>query len=295
MRSRNSRRVAVLGSGIVGSLATKLIPDSIVLTKRKTDLFLDNTFFHDTIENRLLLMLFGIEFNSKLIPVQYYNFETNDISYHLTSEIASIISKEKMGGSSTVISNMTEDEQDFVNLQFDRRILKDALLASSDQVVLFPTMITEYDDRVRVWIDHECIDFEYLINTIPQPFFQKIFSSEIPQQEFKYSSITFVTSKCDVFSSSMMYSYNGCPWKRVFIIDGTQCIEFDTNDFSADVLHQNFPLLKNYSVVHLPYGRIKSDPIKDTNRIKHIGRFAQWDHRITTEHTIRKLLNLNLK
>jgi len=296
--SRNNRTFAILGSGVVSHIATKLLKDTIVLTKKRTDIFLDNIFFHDTIENRLMLLLFNIEYESKDIPVTYYNSVDGTFTSEVTDAIRFQIAKEKMGDTSKpiVLSTMTETKPKFTNLLFDERLLKKELLRNTDSVEIFPDLVIEKEDGVVLYFDDKFIKVDYLINTIPQPFFNPLLHNPFHENdyEFKYQPLVFVTHKVDtVINDKMVYSYNNCFWKRIFVKNGIECIEFNQEDWDEEKFKLEFQYVKDYKVTVIPYGRISSVDVPDTKRIIHIGRFAQWQHSITTEHVINKLINLN--
>ena len=291
--SRNNRTFAILGSGVVSHIATKLLKDTIVLTKKRTDIFLDNVFFHDTIENRLMLLLFDIEYTSKDIPVTYFNNLTNEFTSNVTDAIRFQIAKEKMGDTSKpiVLSTMTEDKPSFTNLLFNEQLLKKELLRNTDSVEIFPDHIIEKEDCVVLYFDDKFIKVDYLINTIPQPFFNPLLHDN--HKEFKYNPLVFVTHKVeDLIEDKMVYSYNNCFWKRIFVKNGIECIEFNQEDWDEGKFKKEFHFINEYKITTVPYGRIQSVDVPDTKRIIHIGRFAQWQHSITTEHVINKLINL---
>lgn len=295
MCERNSRKVAVLGSGLVSNIASYLLRDTIVLTKRQTPLFFGNVFFHDRIETRLMLRMFDIEYKSEDIPVSYYDAETGQMHYEATDDIRLKIAKEKMGDTTKeiVLSDMNKNEQIFRNLIFDENKLKRILINETDVIELFPTCIQEFKDYVRVFFENEYVDFEYLINTIPQTFFNPLLYNPY-DLKFNYKSLTFASHEFD-HGNTMIYSYNQCFWKRVFIKNGLKTIEFETSDWNESIFKHMFNLEgKSYQKVEVPYGRIESVEVPDTKRIINIGRFAQWKHELTTEHIIRKTINLNL-
>ena len=287
---------------MVSHLATKLLKDTIVLTKKRSDIFLDNIFFHDTIENRLMLLLFGIDFKSKNVPVYYYDNNTRKMTDDVDQNIKEIIAREKMGDTSkgVTLSGMTDSNPKFTNLIFDETKLKKELLDRSESIEVFPTSIVEYNDFVRLYFGDEDIyfDVEYLINTIPQPFFSELnwetkgHQNHIVKYEFR--PLVFVTHKTD-FDDKMIYSYNNCFWKRIFVKNNVECIEFAEEDWDAIRFRNDFKYITNeYNVIKVPYGRISSVNVQDSPRIFNIGRFAQWKHSITTEHVINKLINLNV-
>ena len=240
-----------------------------------------------------MLLLFGIEFVSKDIPVSYFDNYTGQIHIDATETIRTQIAREKMGNLNkpVVLSTMTDKKPQFKNLLFDETALQIKLLSNTDVITLYPEKIEEHEDHVRLFFDDdEYIDFKYLINTIPQPFFSKLINSE---EEYQFNPLVFVTTRCNE-EDSMIYSFNNCIWKRKFVKNKNLCIEFNKEDFNEDTFKHMFPEIKDYIINEVPYGRISSKEVPDTKRIKHIGRFAQWDHSITTEHAISKLINLNL-
>lgn len=293
LRDRNTRKFAILGDGIVSKIISKFFSDSIILTKRKTNIFTDNMFFHDTIENRLMLHLFGIDFISKDIPVYYYNNITKQTTTVATDGIRYQIAREKMGDTSKpiILSTMTDLKPKFQNLLFNEGHLKRHLQDSCDVIDLFPSAIEEFDDFVRIHFPKGYFDAEYLINTIPQPFFASLIGKS--SDEYKYRPLVFVTLFADE-DDYMTYSYYDCMWKRIFVKNRQKCIEFDEVDWNEERFNTEFPEYTNYTITRIPYGRISSTEVIDSPRIKHIGRFAQWDHAITTEHIIHKILNLNI-
>lgn len=294
MSERNHRKFAVLGSGLVSNLCSVLLRDTITLTKRKTPVFLDNVFFHDRIENRMMLRMFDIQYRSQDVPVFYHDNSTGKNWDKATDEIRLQIAKEKMGDTSKeiVLSDMNPDDQKFTNLFFDEGRLKHILEKETDVVELFPTHIHEFDDYVRVFFDEYYVDFEYLINTIPQPFFNPLLYNPL-KVDFKCKALTFVTSHA-IEPNQMIYSYNDCFWKRMFIKNSTLCIEFDSLDWNENVFNELFPKITDYKITQIPYGRIETQKIPDTKRIINIGRFAQWNHSLTTEHIVNKIINLNV-
>lgn len=293
MCETNTRKFAILGDGIVAKIISKFFPDSVILTKRKTEIFTNNMFFHDTLEIRLMLKLFEIDFISKDIPVYYYNNMTKQTTSKITDGIRYQIAREKMGDTSKpiVLSTMTDLKPSFQNLLFNEQLLKRKLEESSDVVDIFPDSIEEFSDFVRIHFPDGHFDVEYLINTIPQPFFSPLIGDS--PYEYKYRSLVFATLDTDE-DDYMTYSYYDCMWKRIFVKNRQKCIEFEEHDWNEERFNSEFPEYTNYTITKIPYGRISSTEVTDSPRIKHIGRFAQWDHAITTEHIIHKILNLNL-
>lgn len=257
-----------------------------------TPVFLDNVFFHDAIENRMMLILFDIHFKSRNVPVSYYNNLTGETTDTQSDEIRLQIAKEKMGDTTKpiVLSTMTDQKPEFRNLFFNEDRFKHMLTRSTDSLEIYPTYIEEFDDFVRIYFNEEFVDVEYLINTIPQPFFAPLIG-ENPNR-YKYQPLVFASKKTNE-DISMTYSYNHCFWKRVFVKNGVRCIEFDQKDWDPAKFIEVFPDMKDAAIQAVPYGRISSIEVHDTERIKHVGRFAQWQHDLTTEHIINKLINLN--
>ena len=229
----------------------------------------------------------------------YYNNENGIVHSKATDAIRYQIAKEKMGDTSKpiVLSTMTEAKPIFTNLLFDENAFKKELLRNTDCVELFPDSIIEQEDGVLLYFDDEYIKFDYLINTIPQPFFNPLLHNPFHESnyQFKYNPLIFVTHRVGSgIEDQMIYAYNNCFWKRIFIKNSIGCIEFNKEDWDEDRFKQEFSHIDKYQVIEIPYGRISSENVPDTKRIKHIGRFAQWNHEITTEHAINKLIKLNI-
>lgn len=298
MRESNSGRVAILGSGLVAHAASLLIDSCVIFTKRKTDVFLDNIFFHDTPENRMLLLICGAKIKSVDIPVYYYNCSNGELTSVLTQKIAETIAIEKMGslykGQDAIISNINFQDQKFRNLIFDEYELTKNLMKSHYTLDIYPTRIIENEEGVALYFGNDVYHVDYVINTIPQIYFSKLLSDKDVTDLYKYRSLTMLSKKVD-YPDSMTYSYNSCVWKRQFVKNNIMCTEYDTEEYEALDDDRKFELDLEYETkTVIPYGRILSNPVQDTKRIFHVGRFAQWDHRITTEHCIQKLLKIEI-
>lgn len=231
----------------------------------------------------------------------YYNNTTGETTEVATDEIKIQIAREKMGifnnAQDVVLSTMTNEKPEFRNLFFNEDKFKSILKSYTPVTELFPTRIIEFKDFVRLYFDESdeslFIDTEYLVNTIPMTFFKDLTTNSIYNRKYEYNPVVFVSYHTDE-PDSMTYTYNNCFYKRIFNKNGYGCIEIDEVDWNEAKFKQVFPHITNSRVTIIPYGRIRTQEIPDTNRIKHVGRFAQWDHSITTEHVINKLINLNL-
>lgn len=252
----------------------------------------------------MMLRLFNLEYISKVVPVMYYDNLTDSLSISATDEIKIQISKEKMGmfkdAKDITLSTMTDEKPEFRNLFFNEDKFKSILKSYTNVSELYPVRITEYENFIRLHLDEKdesiYIDTEYLVNTIPMTFFKDLLHSDtydIYNRRYEYESIVFVSFNTNE-PDAMIYTYNNCFYKRVFFKNGRGCIEIDSIDWDENKFKELFPHIKNYKVTTIPYGRIRTLKVPDTLRIKHVGRFAQWDHSITTEHVINKLINLNL-
>lgn len=191
----------------------------------------------------------------------------------------------------------------FFHLDFDEKQFLKKLNASSDMVVEIDfRMIQERPDGVDIFIGEEMkpLTFDYVINTIPRNAFEIMHSSGLPQSiGFASMPVSFVTTKDHAIEElahirdHMLYAFGGCNWKRIICKRGVSSIEYN-NTVTDEIIKHDFRRIKDYQINTIPYARIISRETPDTDRIIHVGRFAEWNHRVSTEHVINKLIMLNI-
>jgi len=140
--------------------------------------------------------------------------------------------------------------------------------------------------------------FDWLVSTIAAPYFwkgwdQSLFS--LPEKKFKHLPITNVIVKeCPYEFDNryeMIYYDSHCSWSRVAKHGLGYTLEF-TGEISKEdfqMLYPEYTVLDHFVV---PMGRIFSvENISPRNNIIFSGRFAQWQHHITTEYVINQSIN----
>ena len=134
--------------------------------------------------------------------------------------------------------------------------------------------------------------YKKLVSTIAAPFFWKGYGKE---KEFKSLPITNIVTSVRPAQFDdryeMIYYDETVPFSRMSHLGGKYAIEFSgiisEEEFKA--LYPNLPL-EEYFVVK--QGRIFSNGhnIEPQDNILFLGRFAEWQHGITTEHVVKRTI-----
>jgi hypothetical protein len=304
LRESNHYNVAILGSGLAALVAHRLIPGSIIITKKHLPLFLNNVFFHDRVETRLLLNGMGFSnFTSRVVPFYYMNGHSGSLENEVTDEQRIQIITEKMGdlGINTgdiSLSTKIEVNEEFRMLEFDENEFVLQMTEQSTILQLDFKQIQETANGVDIILDDGSrITFDRLVNTIPQNAFANYVNRHMGYDNYKAMPVTFVNCKNPLLSvrdkSYMVYTFNGMRWKRILCKNNIAAIEYNTDNIDDAMIQKDFPGLIDYKIQTIPYGRIMSQKVYDSKRIIHLGRFAEWNHRISTEHVINKICTLN--
>jgi hypothetical protein len=141
-------------------------------------------------------------------------------------------------------------------------------------------------------------EYEKLVTTIPAPFFWKAYGDST--KEFKCLPITNIITdaKPPMFDDKfeMVYYSEEFPFTRVSHLNGKYALEFTgvmTKEQFSEIFGE-FPIL-DYFVVK--QGRIfnRNDNRPPQDNIKFLGRFAEWNYQITTEHIIKKSIEYHEK
>jgi len=159
------------------------------------------------------------------------------------------------------------------------------------------------DDTQSSNSDYVYKKYDKIISTMPAPIFWEAWgighnmneSGVNTQDQFNSLAITFVTMKRkpDEFDGDyeMIYYDRSLPFTRISHIDNKYCIEF-TGIMPRETFEKMFPELapgiSDYWV--LPHGRIRSKKTVAPKNVIFSGRFAEWQHNITTEHVIAQAL-----
>jgi hypothetical protein len=308
LRSADHKRVAILGSGIVALIAGRIIDNSILITKKRDNLHLKNVYVHDTPETRSLFRLFAkFPLKKQEVDIFYYDGNLDKLYKSITGEQREYLIRRKMGDSnfkikdSSISTTKANDDKLFVlnydDIEFEKTLFRNI------NIIEWPfTRVQEYENFVRIHGTEDLyVDYDYVINTIPQNFFQD-YHGNIDAYNYKNyvaKPITFVSGDNIEFSvisenDFMVYGLNGCGFERIFCNNKKLIVEYNGDNIPDEEIKSDFVNIKNIRKTVLPYGRIVTQEVKDSKRIINVGRFAQWDHSITLEHSIQKLLSLDL-
>lgn len=159
----------------------------------------------------------------------------------------------------------------------------------------FVTKITPEHIEVKTSFDQEegtIVPYSKLVSTIAAPFFWKGYGVE---KEFGHMPITNVitTVRPEHFDDryEMIYYDDSVPYSRASFIDGKYALEF-SGVITEDEFKTLFPNLPIDEYFVVKQGRIfkKGENVPPQENIMFLGRFAEWEHGITTEHVVQKTL-----
>ncbi len=142
-------------------------------------------------------------------------------------------------------------------------------------------------------------EYDNLINTLPATLFQKL-SNLIDLEEHDFTAFHTTFFKCDYndylrkikneLNLDYIYSISSTHWHRCNFFD--HYVVFEVKG-KTDILMDNYSVLDK---VTLPFAQIKfsyNDCNTTKHNIKHIGRFAQWNHSIKMEQLIERFEKQN--
>jgi len=139
--------------------------------------------------------------------------------------------------------------------------------------------------------------FDHIISTIPAPFFWRAWLAghpAYPIDKFESLPVTFVITKKkpDFFDDrfEMCYYDGSTTFTRVSNLENKYCIEF-TGNLSKEEFQSMFPEYPVRDIWTLPQGRIRSLPTLPPKGITFSGRFAEWQHSITTEAVVKDAMD----
>lgn len=277
-------------------------------------------WLHDCVEIRQLLVDLGWKNPEEFIKKSKIGyFENGVIKDKLNPELKSQLVSKKMaawdkwkpepsevsisGDSPRLsLSSGKEDMTNFMNVvDVDHGQLLYRLSQKCPSTHGYVGVITDYNIGITNTPPNQDSGYVYekydqIISTIPAPVFWRAWKNGHPEMgDFHFNSlpITFVTMKkrpkeFDGDYEMIYYSGEEVPFTRISHLANKYCIEF-TGEMPREVFEKMFPELaqgiSDYWV--LPQGRIKSQFTMPPANVIFSGRFAQWQHEITTEHVIQ--------
>ena len=136
--------------------------------------------------------------------------------------------------------------------------------------------------------------YENLVSTMAAPFFWKAYGEP---KDFRCSPITniIVSKKPEMFDNEyeMVYYYDQ-PFSRISHLKGKWALEF-TGEITKEQFIELYPDLPIVDYFVIKQGRVwESENIEPQNNIVFSGRFAQWKHKIVTEHVVSQAINYKI-
>lgn len=322
----------IIGAGVSGLIWKFYNPDWELIAPVQEHLIVGNNSFrkqnncnemiwlHDSYETRKLVHDLGLQTETRQSYVGYYN--NGIIKDNLTTPINEILIKKKMCNWKKIDSNYMPNSSALSLTQADiganyMRVLN-ITQADLIQSLMKKCKITHgymgEVNRELVGITNEppspmrgyvYSQYDILISTIPAPFFWKAWNKMNPNNQVSMQTdsipITMITvnERPEQYEGTyeMIYYDFTVPFTRIRDNrNGTWTIEF-TGIINKEEFEKLFSKLPVQSHTIIPQGRIFSNNqnYPPTNRIAFSGRFAQWNHAITTEHVINQCLNFNRK
>lgn len=147
----------------------------------------------------------------------------------------------------------------------------------------------EYDESV-------CVEYDRLVSTIPAPVFYNLYSPDLKKPELKSLPTTNIVVRREPENYDRRYEliYYGkeFEYSRISHLHNKFCYEY-TGIYPVEEFKKKNPMaalgLFDYWVQ--PKARVFTEAVVPPNsKIDFVGRFAQWDHSITTEHVVKKAL-----
>lgn len=294
----NSNHKYILGGGISGLLFAFYNPDYIIISPDVGGKLLNNSLsstilIHDSPETRKLLIDLGLTLKLKTHIIKYcINDVLKDV---VTAEERRMIISKKM---------KTNHSLDY--------LVKDKTLSYDDNYIPvldidYQLLISKLEKRVKVINDKairitsdeivcEKSRYQYnqLISTVPAPIFWKLYKEE---KDLTSIPVTFVVSKTNplpTVSPNWDLIYFGdekLPYSRVNVTkDGSYLYEF-TGKIEKEDIKRKLPNLNISKYFCDPNGIVKSDLNNiPPPKVRFLGRFATWDHRIKIQDVIKQSL-----
>lgn len=309
----------ILGNNISGLIWGFYHPDWEVIAPiqdQKHDQYINSNmvWLHDTPETRTLCFDLGLnDIKPRRAHIGYW--ANGRITETLIPDIAQALISKKMNEwdkpieerfiVSTKLSMTSENSVPFMNVlgietsdimfQLRKRVKVThgyavALNAEKDLVGISNQ---PSQDKGCIWSK-----YDQLISTIPAPAFWKIYEGENhPTYPFKGLSLTNIILKNrppgydDRYE--MIYYNEEFRWTRASYLNGKYGLEFTgvITQEQFQMMHGDLTVM-DYFVN--PGGRLIPRPqgnLSPSSNIIFSGRFAQWDHNITTEHVVKDALD----
>lgn len=308
MQSNNKK--FIIGGGISGMVWKYYHPDFHVISPDIGGMYArtNMVWLHDTAETRKLLTDLKIPIVPKRSYMGFYcNGWISDIQTEwLNDQILQRkmtpwnekvekkfkpdtreLSMSKIGGNN-YMNTLNVDLPEII-----RRISADSNVENAFVTKIDKDTITVKDQKTGI---EEVRPYDVVVSTMAAPLFWKSYGDE-NRYTFKSMPITNVIVDVPPIEVDELYEmvyYTGdLPFSRISHIGNKYAIEF-TGVITQNEFEKMYPNSKVLDYFVVKYGRIwENENTPPTDNIVFSGRFAQWKHKIVTEHIISQSINYN--
>lgn len=303
----------IIGGGISGLVWSFFHPEYEIITPEVGGTYGKNhlVWLHDTPETRYMLKELGFTQHEIHMKKSLMGYHRNGWIYdNVTPEFKELLIRKKMSNWNEPIDmnvkldstkmSMSDGEVDvnYMNVldvdlvEVVRRLHDRAKMTQgfvtriTDSSVFYKTDLTSENEIERL--------YSSLVSTIAAPMFWQSYGRADKVDSFKYLPITNIVTpvKPREFDNryEMIY-YVDTPFSRGSYLDGKYALEF-TGFLPQVDFEKLFPHLPVEQFFVVKYGRIfkNTNNVPPQENIKFLGRFAEWQYGITTEHVVRESL-----
>lgn len=305
----------IIGGGISGLVWNFYNPDYRIITPDVGGVYgkTHMVWLHDTSETRQFLKDLGFtqsHWTAKKSYIGYY--QSGWIRDYIDSEMNTLLIQKKMTEWDKEIDTSFKPDSSKLSMgDFESTNYMNTLDVDLIQVIEklnehatiehgFVTKITPHYIVVKDDFKDEAsrsMPYSKLVSTIAAPLFWKGYGEE---KELGHMPITnIITSvKPAHFDDryEMIYYDDSVPYSRASYLDGKYALEF-SGIITEEQFSELFPDLPIEEYFVVKQGRIfkKGKNLPPRSNIMFLGRFAEWEHGITTEHVIQKTLRMKDK
>lgn len=305
----------IIGGGISGLIWNFYNPDYKIITPDVGGVYgkTHMVWLHDTYETRQFLKDLGFDQSKWSAKRSYIGYYHNGwIRNKIDSEMNTLLIQKKMSAwdepidktfqpDSAKLSMGDFESTNYMNtLDVDLVKVIEELNNHCDIERGFVTKITPTHLEIKNNFEQAegtLLPYSKLVSTIAAPFFWKGYGEE---KEFGHMPITNVITSVrpEHFDDryEMIYYDDSLPYSRASYLGGKYALEF-SGVITEEEFTKLFPDLPIEEFFVVKQGRIfktgENTPPQDN--ILFLGRFAEWEHGITTEHVVQKTLRLKGK
>jgi hypothetical protein len=305
----------IIGGGISGLIWNFYNQDYKIITPDVGGVYgkTHMVWLHDTPETRQFLKDLGFEQSNCTPKKSYIGYYHNGwIRDYIDADMNRLLIQKKMTEWDKPINVEFEPDSSKLSMgDFESTNYMNTLDVDLIQVIEklrefstvehgFVTKITDHHIFVKDKMEDEetqALGYDKLVSTIAAPFFWMGYGED---KEFGHMPITNVITSVrpEHFDDryEMIYYDDSVPYSRASFLDGKYALEF-SGTITEEQFTELFPDLPIEEFFVVKQGRIfkKGENLPPKDNIMFLGRFAEWEHGITTEHVVQKTLKMTGK